>query len=98
MLWTDDETVCRLAKEFMRDTIVALQAVGHHEGVNFLNDQKKYDDSDIDACVTFLGDAGLVTQEWVDRLTRMNIDHSWDEELEELTGYLSEQRVDNNVA
>lgn len=86
-----DERI-HLAEAYVRDTIAALDAVGDFKGAANLDDTLVIDGPDIDACIAYLGLHGLVTQEWVDRLAYMNSDHDWDEELEELTGYLHEQQ------
>lgn len=80
------------AVKFAHDATDALRAVGAQDAVEYLDGILRDGQFlDIDGCVAFLGKYDLVTQEWVDRLTELNYKHDYDEELEELTGYLTEQ-------
>lgn len=78
----------------MRDTIVALRSSGQREYADILDKENRIVGTDINACVGFLGAAGLVTQEWVDRLARFNKFGRYDEEYEELIGYLDDSALD----
>lgn len=80
----------RLADEFALDVIALMRQVDDEERAVYLEEMLKYDGADIEGCVTSLATHGLVTQEWVDRLTRMNFENDYDEELEELKEYVDQ--------
>ncbi|WP_115728255.1 hypothetical protein [Actinomyces culturomici] len=84
----------RLSRQFVLDTIAAMNEVGDTEASEYLDSMLRFDGPDLDGCVSSLGKHGLVTQQWADRLTTINdIFDDLHEELAELKGYLAEQSV-----